>query len=171
VIHIVEAFKMFGLAESHVRRIKEHRFWRAPVAYGHDGGRGASLVDGETIAQLYRRLGLNMLQEHSTFQSGGYNFEAGITELENRFATNRLVVASHLSQFFDEYQGYHRVNGQVHKVDDDILSATRFLCMQIRSAKRTEVFEGFGTDLRGRARVARPYDLFNPGGTYDVFGH
>jgi phage terminase large subunit-like protein len=160
VIHIVDAFKMFGLAESHVRRIKEHRFWRAPVAYGHDGGRGASLVDGETIAQLYRRLGLNMLREHATFfPGGGYNFESGITELENRFATGRLVVAAHLSQFFDEYQGYHRVNGQVHKVDDDLLSATRFLCMQIRSARRAESFEGFDTDPRSRAQLATGIDF------------
>jgi phage terminase large subunit-like protein len=171
VIHIVEAFKMFGLAETHVRRIKEHRYWRAPCTFGHDGGRGASLVDGETIAQLYRRLGLNMLDSHATFQSGGYNFEAGITELENRFATGRLVVAQHLSAFFDEYQGFHRINGQVHKVDDDLLSATRFLCMQIRSAKRPESFEGFGGNP-----LARPANLRfargtagHPEGSFDVF--
>jgi hypothetical protein len=171
VIHIVEAFKMFGLAGEHYQRIKSHRYWRAPVTYGHDGGRGASLVDGETIAQLYRRLGLNMLNEHATFPSGGYNFEAGITELENRFATGRLVVAQHLSQFFDEYQGYHRVNGQVHKVDDDLLSATRFLCMQIRSAKRPESFEGFaGNPLARDPRLRYAKGSTNhPDGSYDLF--
>lgn len=165
VIHIVEAFKMFGLPPMHVERIKAHRYWRAPCAYPHDGGRGASLISGETIAQMYKRLGLNMLAEHATFPGGGYNFESGLTEMENRFASGRLIVAAHLAQFFDEYQGYHRVNGQVNKVDDDILSATRILCMQIRSAKRPEVFEAFGANpIAGQRRRAPGYDLFNPGG-------
>src|SRR5262249_57456164 len=111
-----------GLPESHVGRIKQNGRWRAPVAWPHDCGRGASVIAGGTIAQAYRELGLNMLHEHATFAKGGFNFEAGIAELESRFATGRLVVRSNLAEFFDEYQGYHRVNGQVHKVDDDILS-------------------------------------------------
>ena len=35
----------------------------------------------------------------------------------------------------NEYRGYHRVAGLVHKVDDDLLSAIRVLCMDIRYAK------------------------------------
>jgi hypothetical protein len=172
VIYIVDAFRMYGLAESHVRRIRQNGRWRAPVAWPHDGGRGASVIAGGTIAQTYRQLGLNMLSEHATFQRGGFNFEAGITEMESRFATGRLVARSNLAEFFDEYQGYHRVNGQVHKVDDDILSATRVLCMAIRHARPAASFEMFGADPRLRDPRTRfaigsanhpdgPYDLFS----------
>ena len=171
VIYIVDAFRMYGLPESHVRRIKQNGRWRAPAAWPHDGGRGASIIAGDTIAQVYRTLGLNMLREHATFKDGGYNFEAGIAEMEGRFATGRLVVRAGLAEFFDEYQGYHRVNGQVHKVDDDILSATRVLCMAIRHAKPAMVFENFGGDRRigdPRARFAKG-SANHPGGAYDLF--
>ena len=75
---------------------------------------------------------------HATFADGGYNFEAGIAEMEIRFATGRLKIAAHLTEVFDEYQNYHRVDGLVHKVDDDLMSAIRMLCMDIRFAKPAE---------------------------------
>jgi len=59
----------------------------------------------------------------------------------------------------------------VNKVDDDILSATRVLCMQIRSAKRPESFEMFGTDPRSRdprTRYAKG-SMNHPDGSYDLF--
>ena len=64
---------------------------------------------------------------HATFPRGGFNFESGITEMEQRLATGRLKIAKHLAEVFDEYRGYHRVAGLVHKVDDDLLSAIRVL--------------------------------------------
>ena len=149
-IFVVEAIRMHGLPETHVRRMKEHRFWRAPVAWPHDGGKGASIISGETIAAVYKRLGLNMLREHATFAAGGFNFEAGIAEMEGRLASDRLVVAPHLQSWFDEYSSYHRKDGVVVKVDDDLLSATRIACMAIRNAKPSERFEGFDTDPRSR---------------------
>ena len=173
VIHVVEAFKMHGLPPMHVARIKGHRYWRAPVTYPHDGGRGAGLLDGDTVAQVYRKppLQLNLLPQHAQFAAGGINFEAGITEMENRFATGRLVVASQLTQFFDEYQGYHRKEGHVYKVDDDILSACRYACMDIRHAKTPERFEMFGADPRARdprTRFAKG-SINHPDGSYDLF--
>lgn len=143
VIRVVEAFRMHGLAPLHVARIKTHAMWNAPVAWPHDGGRGASIVKNETVAKTYKRLGLNMRMTHATFPTGGFDFEAGITEMENRFATKRLLVASHLVEVFDEYQGFHRVNGLVNKIDDDLLSAIRVGVMDIRYAKSMHEFRGF----------------------------
>src|SRR4029077_20876720 len=96
----------------------------------------------------------------------GFNFESGITEIEQRLATGRLQIASHLAGNFDEYRGYHRVAGLVHKVDDDLLSATRVLCMDIRYAK------ALAPDRPGQAGFMRQersmgiakgtdFDLFN----------
>jgi phage terminase large subunit-like protein len=173
VIHIIDAFRMHGYPEMHAARIKSNReFARAPVTYPHDGGRGASLVAGGTIVQEYKKAGLHVLSEHATFPGGGFNFEAGITEMENRFATGRLVVRANLTEFFDEYQGYHRVNGAVHKVDDDLLSATRVLCMAIRFAQTKDRFFGWSADPRSRPaheRFARG-SANHPDGAYDLFG-
>lgn len=142
-IYIVHALRMLGLAVQHVAAMKDNPMWTAPVAWPHDGGRGASIISGETVMQVYRKLGLNMRPTHATFRDGGYNFEAGITEMENRFATGRLRIAAHLSEIFDEYQGYHRINGLVNKIDDDLLSAIRMLCMDIRFAQTTDRFRGY----------------------------
>ena len=137
-IYITHAIRMRGLAPMHVAAIKSHPYWYAPVAWPHDGGRGASLVDGDTIKDVYKKLGLFMRPTHATFPNGGFNTDAGIVEMENRFAGGKLAIASHLTEVFDEYLGYHRVNGIVNKVDDDLLSAIRVAVMDIRYAKRME---------------------------------
>jgi phage terminase large subunit-like protein len=134
-IYVIEAIRMRqALPLMHVDRLKRHPCFDAPVAWPHDGGI-TGFGSAETYAATYKRLGLNMLGTHATFRDGGFKFENGIAEMEQRFATGRLLIASHLGDVFDEYRGYHRVNNLVHKVDDDLLSAIRILCMQIRSAK------------------------------------
>jgi phage terminase large subunit-like protein len=140
VVYVMDAFRMFGMAANHVARIKESPMRDAPVAWPHDGGRGAGIITGETVAAIYKKLGLTMRPTHATFPDGGYNFEAGITVMEERLAGGKLKVAAHLAEWFDEYQGYHRVNGLVNKVDDDLLSATRVGCMDLRFAKAPERF-------------------------------
>lgn len=135
VIHIVHVVRMLGLAPMHVAAMKQHPMWDAPVAWPHDGGRGGSIVDGATIAQVYRKLSLNMRPTHASFDGKNFQFENGIDEMQRRFAINKLKVAAHLQEWFDEYQGYHRDKGLVVKIDDDLLSATRQLCMDIRFAR------------------------------------
>jgi hypothetical protein len=135
VIYIMHASRMRqALPVNHVAAIKEHPCWGAPVCWPHDGVR-QDLGSGETYAAMYKKLGLNMRAEHTTFKDGGYSFEGGISEMEQRFATGRLKIARHLSEWFEEYRDYHRENGVVNKVDDDLLSATRQVVMGIRHAK------------------------------------
>ena len=107
--------------------------------------------------------------KHATFPTGGFDFEAGITDMENRFAEKRLLIARHLQPVFDEYQGYHRVNGLVNKIDDDLLSAIRVLCMDVRTAKTAGNFPGIEAVRFGpEARFARGSPN-HPGGDIDVF--
>jgi phage terminase large subunit-like protein len=134
-IYIVHAIRMRqALPINHVAAVKQHVCWDAPCSWPHDGGH-TGFESTETFADTYKRLGLNMRPTHATFKSGGYNFENGIAEMESRFATGRLKIAQHLGEVWDEYRGYHRVAGLVHKVDDDLLSAIRVLTMDIRFAK------------------------------------
>jgi len=159
VIYVVHAARLMGMAAGHVAALKENPMWEAPVAWPHDGGRSAGIITGETVAATYKKLGLNMRPTHATFPDGGYNFEAGITEMDERFAAGKLKIAAHLAEAFDEYQGYHRVNGLVHKVDDDILSAIRVACMDIRFAKAPEKFRGYAAKRSAQQPVAADVDF------------
>lgn len=134
-VYVMHAVRMLGLAPMHVAAMKAHPMFDAPAAWPHDGGKGGSIISGETIAQTYKRLGVSMRPTHATFKDGGYNFEAGIDEMALRFGSNRLKIAAPLVEAFDEYRGYHRKDGLVVKVDDDILSAIRQAIMDLRYAK------------------------------------
>jgi phage terminase large subunit-like protein len=164
VLYIMDAFRMFGMAANHVARIKESPMRDAPVAWPHDGGRGAGIITGETVSAIYKKLGLTMRPTHATFPDGGYNFEAGITVMEERLAGKKLLVAAHLTEWFDEYQGYHRVNGLVNKIDDDLLSATRVGCMDLRFSKIMEHFPQFRRTGADNNQIAdgADFDVWNP---------
>lgn len=135
IIYLVHAVRLLGQAPMHVAAIKANPMWDAPVAWPHDGGRAASLMSGETVAAVYKKLGLAMRPTWAQFPDGGFKFENGIDEMDRRFSTGRLLASGHLSEWFDEYMGYHRKDGLVVKVDDDLMSATRQLVMDIRYAK------------------------------------
>jgi phage terminase large subunit-like protein len=161
IVYIVHAVRLHrALAVNHVEALKQNPCWLAPVAWPHDGG--THTAAGITIAQSYRKLGLNMLPSHATFPDGGYSFEAGVEQMQERFASGRLLVARHLAEVFDEYLGYHRVDGLVNKLDDDLLSAIRVLLMGLRHAKTIgEVRQRF-------ARTAPPATIAE-GVDFDVF--
>lgn len=105
-----------------------------PVAWPHDGN-NREKIGGETVASAYRKQGLSMLHEHATFAEGGYSTEAGVMEMQSRLAEGKLKVASHLSQWFEEYRQYHRKDGLIVKVNDDLMSATRIAIMAKRFAR------------------------------------
>lgn len=99
-------------------------------AFQHDKG------SGEQIADLYQRHGLKMLQEHSQFADDrGNGVEAGIFEMVDRMQTARLKVFSHLEDWLEEFDLYHRKDGKVVKERDDLLSATRYAMMMLRYAR------------------------------------
>ena len=52
-----------------------------------------------------------------------------------RMQTGRLRVFKHLSDWFEEFRLYHREDGKVVKLRDDLMSATRYALMCLRFAK------------------------------------
>lgn len=105
----------------------------APVFWPHDGHRQAKDDSPETTMGLYKGYGLRMWSSHATFQTGGYATEAGILEMQQRFTSGRLKVCSHLIDWWDEFVSYHRdEKGDIVKVHDDLMSATRILCMMAK---------------------------------------
>lgn len=117
------------------------------VAWPQDGT-ARDPKSGSPVAALYRQEGVRMLPTHATFVDGSVSFEGGITEMEQRMKSGRLKVAAHLSEWFEEFRFYHRKDGKVVKVHDDLMSATRMVIM----AKRFATREPLGALQRNRRR-------------------
>ncbi len=71
-------------------------------------------------------------------RSSRISVEAGIMDMLTRMRSGRFKVFKHLIDWFEEFRLYHRQNGKVHKVNDDMMSATRYAVMMLRYA-RTDV--------------------------------
>lgn len=132
-------------------------FGKVPVAWPQDGTARES--SGETLASQYKKHGLKMMDEHATFPDGGLSTEAGIIELSERMTTGRFKVFAHLEQWFEEYREYHRDKGELVKINDDLLSATRVAMMMRRYAKILPVFDPRNPDQKAKVRVALDVDF------------
>lgn len=131
----------YGLREAtpiiHAAALKPWGEW-LPWAWPHDGlqhDKGS----GDAIAAQYESQGLNMLAERATFDEGGFGVEAGISEMLDRMISGRWKVFDHLEDWFAEFRLYHRKDGQIVKLNDDRLSASRYAMMMKRFAKTKPV--------------------------------
>lgn len=150
-----------GLPINHAKAMKAIGA-AVPVAWPHDGAQ-RDKGSGITVAAQYRKEGLLMLPKHATFIDGGYSTEAGVLEMDDRMQSGRLKVAAHLADWFQEYNNYHRKDGLIVKVDDDLLSATRIAIMDKRHARLVEL--GSATPDRSQTTMAKgiEFDLFGGG--------
>lgn len=114
-----------------------------PCSWPHDGYQVKDANTGEQHAVQFRNAGVNMRPEHAQFaesqtvgetQKSRISTEAGIQEMLTRMSTGKFKVFSHLGKWFEEYRMYHRKNGLIVKLRDDILSATRLTIMDLRFA-------------------------------------
>ena len=138
VIHIIHALRIHGgLPINHASAMRPAMNGAGAdtvVIWPHDG-HAPSRESNRSTMQLYKAEGLRMLPEHATFEKGGFDFEAGISLMYQRLANSKLRVYRHLAEWFTEYRMYHRIGGLVNKINDDLMAATRILCMSIRKAK------------------------------------
>jgi hypothetical protein len=108
-----------------------------PWAWPHDGKQSGGKFDRgeqEQLYQIYKNHGLNMLFEHAQFENGTNGVEAGITDMYERMETGRWKVFAHLSQWLEEFELYHRKDGLIVKLNDDLISASRYALMMKRYA-------------------------------------
>ena len=106
-----------------------------PWAWPHDGlqhDKGS----GEELASQYRAQRLNVLAERATFPDGGNGVEAGVLEILDLMKTGRWKVFSHLGDWFEEFRTYHRKDGKIVKLKDDLLSASRYAYMMRRFSEQ-----------------------------------
>jgi len=105
-----------------------------PVAWPHDGlqhDKGS----GDQLKEQYKTHGLTMLDDKAEHAEGGNGVEAGIMEMLERMETGRLKVFAGLNDWFEEFRLYHRKDGKIVKLRDDLMSATRYGVMMLREAR------------------------------------
>lgn len=132
-IYVIEAYsKREATPVIHAAAIKP---WGSdlPWAWPHDGlqhDKGS----GKGLASQYGAQGLRMLPERATFDDGGNGVEAGVLAMLDMMLTGRWKVFEHLHGWFDEFRTYHRKDGKIVKLKDDLLSASRYAYMMRRYA-------------------------------------
>lgn len=112
-----------------------------PIAWPLDGLQ-VEKGSGRALKKLYQDQGLNMLSKPARYGDQRGNFvEPGIADLMDRMMTGRFKVASGLKDWWEEFRMYHRKDGKVVKVRDDLLDATRYGLMSLRYATQHSVQE------------------------------
>lgn len=143
VIYVCGTYKRSGTTLTpalHAHAIKKWGYW-IPVAWPHDGlqkDRGGS---GKNLMEIYKACGLNMLHLSARYdieKGGPQAREPIIQECFERMMTGRLKVFRHLNEWFEEKRMYHRKDGKVVDVNDDLLSATHYMVMMIKLFGRGE---------------------------------
>ena len=116
----------------HAAAVKPWGDW-VPCAWPHDGlqhDKGS----GEELARAYAKHGLSMLPDRATFEDGTNGVEAGVLEMLERMQTGRWKGLSTCGAWFGEFRLYHREGGRLVKVNDDLISASRYAYMMRRHA-------------------------------------
>lgn len=105
-----------------------------PWSWPRDGRRETLEGAGVALAKQYAEQGMNMLSTHAQFPDGSVSVEAGLMEMLDRMQTGRFKVFDTLNDWFEEFRLYHRKEGVVVKLRDDLMSATRYGMMMLRKS-------------------------------------
>ena len=137
IVYLYDCYKESEMTiAEHASRIKKRGDW-IPVAWPHDALQ-ADKQSGTSIADLYRAEGVNMMFERATMEDGSSSVEASLMMMEKRMKEGTFKVAAHLTDWFDEFNLYHRENGKIIKQKDDLISSTRYAMMMLRFAECEE---------------------------------
>jgi len=129
------------------------RTWGSDLrfAWPHDGLQ-SDKGSGEELATQYRKTGLKLLAERSTFPDGGNSVEAGIMAILTRMQSGRWKVFSTCTAWLEEKRLYHREEkndggSKLVKTDDDLLDASRYAMMSLRFARVSDRRSAFGVRM------------------------
>jgi phage terminase large subunit-like protein len=113
-----------------------------PVAWPHDGlqtdkGSGVQLAEnyrGENVFMLHERAQYPETGDEDGAKVSRSSVEAGILDMLTAMQTGKFKVFSNLNEWFAEFRLYHRKAGKIVKLEDDLMSATRYARMMLRYA-------------------------------------
>ena len=142
---IVYVYDSYSLRQEtvpvHASAINARGKW-IPVIWPMDG-RQADKGSGKNLTEQYRKESVNMLREHFSNPpsqgmkegTGGNSVEAGIMQMLTRFQTKRLKFFKNQGKLLEELRMYHRKEGKIVPIHDDVISALRYCVMSLRKAR------------------------------------
>lgn len=133
-----------------------------PVAWPVDGN--IRRDDGKPMADHYKRHGVKMLVSHATWPDGSVSTEAGVMEIDEREKSGRIKYARNLTDLLEERRLYHRKDGKIVKLKDDLISALIRAVMAKRFARQVPL----GPAPMGAAVLGDPSSVA-VGTEFDVF--
>lgn len=102
---------------------------------------------GKTVRDYYREAGLKNTLDFRNSDGSRY-VEPGIVELDDRMRSDRFKVFDRgCEAFFREKHLYHRDDGKIAKVNDDVMDAVRYGAMMVKK---------YGVPLGGPRHGAKP---------------
>lgn len=118
----------------HAAAIRSRGEWM-PVAWPLDGLQ-TEKGTGVPLKELYRKQGLKMLFEHAKYSDDrGNKVEPGVLDILQRMQTGQFKVFSNQTEWIEEFRLYHRKDGKIMPIFDDLMAATRYAVMMLRHAK------------------------------------
>jgi phage terminase large subunit-like protein len=130
IIYLYDCYKKAGEIPAVHSAMIRAKGAAVPLIYPHDGD-NRDKGSGNTMAELYREAGLNVVARFSN--PDGSNFvEPGIMDILERMRTGRFKVFADIKDFFDEFRRYHRKQGKIVKEHDDLLDAVRYAALSVQ---------------------------------------
>ena len=153
IVYVYDCYRMAKQIPSyHASHINEREGSDyIPIVWPHDGYQHDK-GSGVTLAEQYRDNYVNMLPFHFENppaigeKKGGNSVEAGLMEMLDRMEHGRFKVFNTLYDWFEEYRMYHRKDGKLVKLKDDLMAATRYAAMSLRHSTT----QGSRWDRKGR---------------------
>jgi len=140
IIYIYDCYKTQGQSAAyHSEAIRSRGDW-IPVAWPHDGMQ-RDKGSGRALADSYRQHHVNMLPESACYSDdrlGAQPVEPVVQEIDERMRTGRIKVFSTLAEWFREKRMYHRDDGQIVKLHDDLMACTNYAVMMKRRARNQQ---------------------------------
>lgn len=138
-IYVTDCYRIANkTAEYHGPRIKKMAQGWKPVAWPHDG-MNRDKASGKILKDHYEENGaetmLGMSARYENDKGGSQAQEPVILDILERMRTGRFKVFSNLNEWFEEFRSYHRKDGKIVAVRDDILKATFYAVMMKRFAR------------------------------------
>jgi hypothetical protein len=145
VLHLVAELRVSGQTPGQhfalIRGLEMRMFGRHmnfPTAWPADAGT-RDKGSGEPIKNLYKQYGLRMMTESATHANlkgvAANSLEGGVQEIDLREKNGKWKVSRSCVCYLEERRLYHRKDGEIVRLRDDVLSAARYGAMMRRLFK------------------------------------
>jgi len=96
----------------------------APIVFPHDVDQ-TEKGSGQTVRRYYEKAGIKHARDFKNID-GSIKVEPGIFDIYERMKDGRFKVFSTCTEFWHEFRLYHRDEGKLVKVNDDVMDAMRY---------------------------------------------